>query len=710
MASDLFVAAVPDRHESQKSGSSNEAWMVSILCLGVLLLSIAVCVAALREPEKAEALEPPRSAIVALPAPVEQAVERAITPPATPARQRQTKDLLEPPPAEVPALALAASSERLADESVAYPLAQETFTQFNAEEARMLSKPKAASVPKWTEAQLLAQLRRVPQVGLTKAGETAAIAAARRELDRHGRAAHPHGFLAGILERQPELATLPWRKGAEAILERDQAEALDVLSVQLRNLIRSFSQRRKSVLPPENRLVIRAPLLLGALTTGLITDERARRDYGSDSISLKNLFRSWQQPASVPTLNQILMAEDAPARAVLIDLLAKIEGPAATEALAQRAMFDLSPELRQLAVSALRARPVEEARAALLRGFQHPWLPVNYHAAEALIALQDHDAIPELEAMLGQPDPRHPVRIEGTSQFAVREVVKINHTANCVLCHAPSLRPTDLVRRATVEKRVDRRMVINVRGTQVLPSGMSVSYGYAVTGWASGDVVGISGALADNDLAEFSPASREMANFAVSLVQGDSPAAATLPTPPSRSNYYSSDAPSIASASGPSSAGPGGAGGPGLGAPGGIPPTRPKVPVPEQLRVLVGAPEVRFRETQQFIRGDLTMLRQDFSLLQSNLWGALPQTERFDYLVRLRPLTSEEYAERLTKNATGQTHIRPHEAVLYALDRLGAVGGGGKQPVAVFTGKQVGTDPGPAVRVAGAAEAAKRTP
>ena len=65
---------------------------------------------------------------------------------------------------------------------------------------------------------------------------------------------------------------------------------------------------------------------------------------------------AWQCAEAVPPLQQILMGEDTPFRLVLVDLLARIK------ALAPRshwlsAVFDLSPEVRDAAVAALKDAP-----------------------------------------------------------------------------------------------------------------------------------------------------------------------------------------------------------------------------------------------------------------------------------------------------------------------------------------------------------------
>ena len=152
---------------------------------------------------------------------------------------------------------------------------------------------------------------------------------------------------------------------------------------------------------------------------------------------------------AIPGLMQLLMAERTPARRVLVELLARIEGPAGSMALARLATFDLSPEVREDAIQALADRPLAESRPTLLEALRYPWAPAADHAAEALVALEDREAVPALVELLDQPDPSRPRTeiIEGRPVTVTRTLVQVNHLRNCLLCHAPSTNePTDLVR------------------------------------------------------------------------------------------------------------------------------------------------------------------------------------------------------------------------------------------------------------------------
>jgi hypothetical protein len=212
-------------------------------------------------------------------------------------------------------------------------------------------------------------------------------------------------------DERPDMVFLPWLAGADSELIKEDAEHLQTFSLQLRGAL--LKSAKKTDPDPEKL----APLLATA---------------------------GWKRPAAVPTLTQMLQAEPAAVRLLLVEALEKIEGAEASAALARRAVFDLSPEVRARAVRALAARPAAEYTAVLYDGFRYPWPAAADHAAEAVAELKRVDMVPELVKLLKEPSPTHPVKVEGG--YAVQEVVRINHLCNCVLCHAPSLEKGDPVR------------------------------------------------------------------------------------------------------------------------------------------------------------------------------------------------------------------------------------------------------------------------
>jgi hypothetical protein len=155
--------------------------------------------------------------------------------------------------------------------------------------------------------------------------------------------------------------------------------------------------------------------------------------------------KRWADEACASVLAQVLEVEEPPARLGLVRRLAGFEGPAATAALARRAVFDLSPEVREAATKSLADRPPDEYRATLLDGLRHPWAPAAAHAAEALAALGKRDVVPDLVDLLDAPDPSAPFRRDD-GRWVVRELVRVNHLGNCLLCHAPSADKDDPIR------------------------------------------------------------------------------------------------------------------------------------------------------------------------------------------------------------------------------------------------------------------------
>jgi hypothetical protein len=233
----------------------------------------------------------------------------------------------------------------------------------------------------------------------------------------------PHPTLA-LLTSRADLAGLPMRMGVECQAGKEAAENLEALSIKLHQYLHAAVGQPGTGDPRLDVAVLRRKLFEG------------RQDQPCE----------WLQPEAVPTLVQMLQVENKPARLLLVELLAGIPGPAAGTALAQRALFDLVPEVRAAAVQALDDRPRPEYRATLLDGFRYPWDPVADHAAEALVALRDEGAVPQMLQMLGEPGPRAPFLEGGDKGVRVRELVRVNHVGNCLLCHAPSAGTADPVR------------------------------------------------------------------------------------------------------------------------------------------------------------------------------------------------------------------------------------------------------------------------
>jgi hypothetical protein len=111
-----------------------------------------------------------------------------------------------------------------------------------------------------------------------------------------------------------------------------------------------------------------------------------------------------------------------------------------TSAIAQLAIFDINADVRKFAIQSLRERPGSEYRPLLMKALRYPWAPIARHAAQVIVELDLHQTIPDLAAMLEEPDPTAPFVVKTTDakpKTMVRELVRVNHHRNCMLCHAP---------------------------------------------------------------------------------------------------------------------------------------------------------------------------------------------------------------------------------------------------------------------------------
>jgi phage FluMu protein Com len=216
------------------------------------------------------------------------------------------------------------------------------------------------------------------------------------------------------LKERPDLAGLPLRKGDDSRLDAASAERLQGASLALRSLLFEASGGGAEVDTEKLR--------------SLLDADGAPRD-------------KWVQPEAVPVLQQLLMGASAPLRNVLVERLARIDGPRASAALARTALYDLHLGVREKALAALAKRPSREYQQVLRDGFSYPWPAVAGHAAEALVAL----GLP-LGEERDRASPTAPSRKPGKDEWYVREVVRINHLRNCLLCHAPSLKESEKLR------------------------------------------------------------------------------------------------------------------------------------------------------------------------------------------------------------------------------------------------------------------------
>jgi HEAT repeat protein len=273
----------------------------------------------------------------------------------------------------------------------------------------------------WSEPDLRKQLAQAPEIRSFTLDSMAALVKGYQEGMKFSGGDWNNALEPTCLLRQrPDLANLPVRAGSASRLNRRAAAILEILSKKLHAYVDNTIKDPANGLPDPSQL-----------RETLRSEKRGKR-------------LEWLRPEAVPVLLQLLMHEATPIRELLVEVLAEIEGKTASAALAQRAVFDLSPEVRQAAVRALASRPRADYRHVFIQALRYPWAPAADHAAEALAALEDQEVVPLLIALLKKPDPTLPVPSTSNRQV-VREVVRINHRSNCLMCHPPAVKGGDPV-------------------------------------------------------------------------------------------------------------------------------------------------------------------------------------------------------------------------------------------------------------------------
>jgi hypothetical protein len=155
---------------------------------------------------------------------------------------------------------------------------------------------------------------------------------------------------------------------------------------------------------------------------------------------LKQLTAEARTNLRVAALMQMLAIEDSALQQGLVEKLANLRDAAATRALARLALFSTDATVLVHARAALKSCDPADYTDILLAGLRYPWPAVAQNAGEAMIQLTRKDLVPRLVALLDEPDPRAPAT-DGSKTLVVREVVRLNHFRNCLLCHPPGNTP-----------------------------------------------------------------------------------------------------------------------------------------------------------------------------------------------------------------------------------------------------------------------------
>jgi hypothetical protein len=412
----------PDDRKTELETVVNWPTIAVAIGSGLVVLTVLIVVgllsAARPAPEEEQALArrsaaPVREAIVRLPAlPEPRPQPRETLPqPTVVVTVPQQAEPQTPPVAEVKKPSPAPIARRPVAVAVAPPVTEE-----KPEEIEAPAPPSYKQRYPHAEYQLLEALEKESrEIDIeTEKGTTEKLLASKTQP------------MLEMLAQRADLKGLPVRKESECQLGMKEAVLMGDLSSEVRSLDRT-SRSSGNV-----QDFHRDAALMGYL------EKRTKRGAERDATTMR-------------TFVQMLQVEKVAIRLELIKMLSAVKGDKASVALAQRAVFDLSAEVREAAVKALKDRPAKEYRSVLLEAFRYPWDRVADRAAEALVNLDDLDAAPDLVNLLDKPDPRAPVQNE-EKKWVVSELVKVNHLANCYLCHAPSSGSDDPVRGVVPER------------------------------------------------------------------------------------------------------------------------------------------------------------------------------------------------------------------------------------------------------------------
>ena len=230
----------------------------------------------------------------------------------------------------------------------------------------------------------------------------------------------PEEPLRAYLERRPDLAGLPLAMGEDCRSNLPQSLTMSAVSSSLGEVLSQFDAFGSR---PFETMETRGRSIRAAINKSLFRERE----------------RIFDRDQAFRTLEQMLQVDVCEIRMKLVNDLKDHGTPAAVSMLVDRAKFDLDSRVRSAAIKAIRELDQGDAelvRNRLMEGFEYPWHVVAEHSAEALVAFNDKQVLPQLLAQLKKSDPRLPIHRGG--KLIQRKLVAVNHLKNCLLCHAPA--------------------------------------------------------------------------------------------------------------------------------------------------------------------------------------------------------------------------------------------------------------------------------
>ncbi|MBP3960729.1 HEAT repeat domain-containing protein [Gemmata sp. G18] len=245
----------------------------------------------------------------------------------------------------------------------------------------------------------------------------------------HMNAKKTDAFMAALVENRPDLAGLPFAMGDDC---RTSGERSKQFGHAVATIRRSFPNqttfgRQADGVPPGVQG-------FWPLYTTFCDQEDATRSR-TDKVLAEHVA-----VARIAALMQMLAPESPELRTGLVKYLAAVQHAEATKALAKLAVFSSEDEVRNAAIDVLKVRREKDYTDILVKGLRYPFPAVAKRSADAITRIGRTDLIAELVAVLEEEDPRMPQLKKDADKktLVVREMVKVNHHRNCMMCHAPN--------------------------------------------------------------------------------------------------------------------------------------------------------------------------------------------------------------------------------------------------------------------------------
>jgi hypothetical protein len=237
---------------------------------------------------------------------------------------------------------------------------------------------------------------------------------------------NPDGFMESLLMRRDDLRGLPLQMGNDCRTSPERA----ILFAVPASLIHARARQAKLAEEKDAAAIMAKAWVSIRAIRGNSPKESEDGKPSNDS--------DFDGVVSAVAM-QILAPESATIRVSLARFLGELSHKNVAKDLAKLAIFSSEEDVRGAAIQGLKGRPATDYTDQLMQGFRHPLPAVPQRAAEALVKLQRKDLIEDLVKILDEPDTRLPATevIDGKTVLFVRELVRVNHHRNCLLCHSP---------------------------------------------------------------------------------------------------------------------------------------------------------------------------------------------------------------------------------------------------------------------------------